>query len=221
MHSYQPSRGRIFFQVLCAFGISAALADAWLQTGVRGLAAAGLVTALYGLVHFFDLFRRSPAVEAEPQRIDFDTPIEAEPEPVLQSFDPQPLPAEPQFVVADAVEEEPQYVANVVEFVTDDPAVDEMEAVEPVPTPAKASRRPKAPRKGGNRRGSKSLDEETRDLEPADEVEAEASAHSDDNLPEMIPEPPEAPLHSPVAPLFEPEPFGRQPHRATFGRKVG
>jgi len=221
MHSYQPSRGRIVFKVLCAFGVSAALADAWLQTDVRGLAAAGLVAALYGLVHFFDLFRRSAAVEAEPQRIDFDTPIEAEPGSIAQSFDPRPLPAEPQLVLADVVEGEPQFVANVVEFVTDEPALDEVEAIGPVPTPAKASRRSKAPRKGGNRRGSKARDEETPDLAPAEEAEAEAAEHSDPTLPDLMPEPPEASLHSPVTPLFEPEPFGRQSHRATFGRKVG
>lgn len=222
MHSYQPSRGRILFEVLCALGISAALADAWLQTGVRGLAAAGLVAALYGLVHFFDLFRRNPAVEVEPQRIEFETPIEAEPEPNVQSSGPQPLPMEPQLVAVNVVEDEPPFgVANVVEFFEDEPAADEVEVVEPVATPAKAGRRAKTPRKGGSRRTSKPTDEEPTELPPAVAVEGEARAHLDATLTDTAPEPPEAPLHSPVTQLFEPETLGRQPHRATFGRKVG
>jgi hypothetical protein len=206
MHSYQPSRGRILFEVLCALGIAAALADAWLQTDVRGLAAAALVAALYGLVHFFDLFRRNPAVEVEPQRIDFETPVEAETVPVVQSFDPKPLPVEPQLV------------AEVVE---DQPSAEDADAPQPAIKPAKASGRVKAPRKGSNRRASKSTDVEATDLAPAVAVEGEAPAHLGETLSDMAPEPLEAPLHSPVTPLFEPETFGRPAHRATFGRKVG
>jgi hypothetical protein len=58
MHSFQPSRGRIVFQVLCAIGVAASFGGAWLQTGASALLAASAIATLYGLVHFFDLFRR-------------------------------------------------------------------------------------------------------------------------------------------------------------------
>ena len=71
MHSFQPSRGRIFFEVLCAIGIAASCGGAWLQTGASALLAAAAVATFYALVHFFDLFRRDPSLAVEPQRIDF------------------------------------------------------------------------------------------------------------------------------------------------------
>ena len=206
MHSYQPSRGRIFFQVLCAFGMSASLAVAWMQTGAIALLAGASIAALFGLVHFFDLFRRSPAVEAEPQRIDFDTHLEMQPVQVPE------MPVEPQVAVV------PQPVMDIV-GIEDEPVVEAV-PFEPAPPPAKASRNAKAPRKGGSRRKAAPKTDDVATLPLADEAEGELPSPLDAELPDEMPEPPEVPLHPPVTPLFEPEPFGRQPHRATFGRKV-
>lgn len=68
MHSFHHSRGRIFFEVLCAFGMSASLAVAWMQTYSSALLAAAAVAALYGLVHAADMLRRNPVA---------DQPVEA------------------------------------------------------------------------------------------------------------------------------------------------
>ena len=200
MHSYQPSRGRIFFEVLCAFGMSAALAGSWVQTGATALAAAASIAALYGLVHFFDMFRRQPVVEVEPQRIDFGTPLEMDPVQVAQVSSAPPVDPAP---IVDIVGIEEMPVVEVV-------------SIEPTPPPAKAGRVANAPRKGGSQRKSAPKSAEVAVLTPADEVEGELPA-----LPDTTPGALVAPIQSPVTPLFEPEPFGRQPHRATFGRKVG
>ena len=144
MHSYQPSRSRILFQVLCAFGMSAALAVAWVQTGATALAAGASIAALFGLVHLFDLFRRNPVVEVEPQRIDFDTPLEMPALPVQKESSAPPIAVEPQPVI-DIVGIEEQPVGEVVPF-------------EPAPAPVKAGRGAKAARKGGSRRKSASKD---------------------------------------------------------------
>ena len=89
MHSFQPSRGRTFFEVLCAFALAASFVGAWMQTGASALLAAASVAALYGLVHAFDLFRRNPTVAVEPQR------IELEPAAPLAAADQQLVLAEP------------------------------------------------------------------------------------------------------------------------------
>ena len=62
MHSFHHSRGRIFFEVSCALGISASCVGAWMQTGASAMLPAAFITALYGLVHAFDLARRNLAV---------------------------------------------------------------------------------------------------------------------------------------------------------------
>lgn len=72
MHSFYPSRGKVFFEVLCALGISASLAGAWLQTHATALMGAAGVAALYALVHLFDMRRPKVAEIAEPQRIAFE-----------------------------------------------------------------------------------------------------------------------------------------------------
>ena len=61
MHSFHHSRGRIFFEVLCALGISASFVGAWMQTGASAMLPAAGLALLYGLVHMFDMVRRRPA----------------------------------------------------------------------------------------------------------------------------------------------------------------
>ena len=203
MHSYQPSRSRIFFQVLCALGISAGLAGAWMQTGATGLAVAAIIGALYGLVHISDLFRRKPATQVEPQRIDFDVPLVAGAEPADQISVPDPEMPRPQLLAVD-----------------DEQPVRQVELVEPASDPAKVSRPGKVPRKGGNRRVRAAKGPASTGLPPTDEARVEGHAPSDPSPPNRAPEPFDALPHTPAAPLFEPESFVRLQQRGTFGRKA-
>jgi len=72
MHGSNPSRTRIFFEVLCAFAMVTSCVGAWRQTGASALLIAAAVAALYGLVHLFDMRQPKPAEAVEPQRIDFE-----------------------------------------------------------------------------------------------------------------------------------------------------
>jgi hypothetical protein len=62
MHSFHQSRGRVFFEVLCALAVSASCVGTWMQTGAPAPLAAAAATLLYGLVHLFDMRRPRPAV---------------------------------------------------------------------------------------------------------------------------------------------------------------
>jgi hypothetical protein len=61
MHTFRPSRGRVLFEVFCAFGVAACLAGGWNQTGASAFLPAAAIAALYGLVRAFDLAGRRPA----------------------------------------------------------------------------------------------------------------------------------------------------------------
>ena len=65
MHSFHQSRGRIFFEVVCALTISASCAGAWLQTGATAFLPAAFAAALYGLWHLTDMGGRKPAVAVD------------------------------------------------------------------------------------------------------------------------------------------------------------
>ena len=101
MHSFHHSRGRIFFEVLCALGMSASFVGAWTQTGASALLPAAAVALLYGLVHMFDMFRRRPAAPkpeavevAAEQPVAAVQPVLADPVPeVTELAEPAPLPA--------------------------------------------------------------------------------------------------------------------------------
>ena len=73
MRDFHQSRGRILFEVFCAFVVAASCAGAWMQTGASALLPVALVALLYGVVHAFDLARRNPADAADPERIDLAT----------------------------------------------------------------------------------------------------------------------------------------------------
>ena len=75
MHSFQPSRGRVLFEVLCALTVSASCAAAWMQTGASALLGACGAAALYGLVHLFDMRRPATSEAVEPQRVDFEPEV--------------------------------------------------------------------------------------------------------------------------------------------------
>lgn len=65
MHCIQHSRGRILFEVVCAFTISASCVGAWMQTGASALLPASFAVAVYGLWRLTDLAVRRPAVAGD------------------------------------------------------------------------------------------------------------------------------------------------------------
>src|SRR5687768_12995959 len=138
MHSFQPSRGRILFEVLCAVGIAASCGGAWMQTGASALLAASFVATLYGLVHFFDLFRRQPSLAAEPQRIDFAADGQADLSMGGGLAEPDP-----------AVEELAE--ASTGDCRLTDVSEAEAELIAPVVAQADGTPPTKAPRKGSRR----------------------------------------------------------------------
>jgi len=183
MHSFQPSRGRILFEVLCAVVIGASCGGAWLQTGASALLAAASVTTLYGLVRFFDLFRREPALAAEPQRIDFTVDGEADLSTVKLAEPPE------------------SKAREMVEALALDPRLTDFgEApvahAEPKAAQVDESPRRKTTRKGGRRAAKPKAAEPEAQVEPRAEV-----AHVEEIT------------HVHVAPLFEPDPFVRMPRQ--------
>ena len=211
MHSFQPSRGRVLFEFLCALGIVASSVGAWKQTGASALLLAALVAGLYGFVRLLDLRHGKPVEASEPKQVepapqpqpDIHAFLKAVgPEPAVEAesevVEPvrEPEPAEP--VVAEVNEPKPRRKGGgrkpkiaaepkVVELVPpEEPAV-------PEPEPVAATMEEPEPAA------------EYRELTP-EEVELCEFAVSEESAPQQI------------APLFEPEPFARMQRRA-FGRR--
>jgi hypothetical protein len=199
MQSFHRSRGRIFFEVLCAFTISASCAGAWLQTGAWALLVTSSVMALYGVVNAFDLVRRNPADAVEPQRIEFQ---------------PGPEIDVPAIQVADA----PIEVAEDQQVTTSN-GVHALQLVEPAAPRAKAARLAKSARKGGGRRASAPKEAKLTEQAPPDEPDATELALPEEAEVAAAVDFDEA-AHISHTPLFEPAPFVRQ-QRAAFGRKAG
>ena len=192
MHSFQPSRGRIFFEVLCAIGVAASCGGAWLQTGASALLAASAIATLYALVHFFDLFRRDPSVAVEPQRIDFTPAGEAD------------------LALADEVVAQEPTVREMVDALELDPRLTEfgearVEPVEPLAVQDDEAVPEKAPRKASRRTSATPKKAKAKQAADTDPAVAE---------PMFV----EQVTQTHVAPLFEPDPFHRMP-RQGFGRR--
>ena len=77
-----------------------------MQTGASALLAAAAIATLYGLVHFFDLFRREPSVAVEAQRIAFEPEPVAD-VPIRQNVSAQLARIEEQLTTHSAVDEAP------------------------------------------------------------------------------------------------------------------
>ncbi|MCF2515836.1 hypothetical protein LVY65_12295 [Sphingomonas sp. G124] len=198
MRDFHQSRGRILFEVFCAFAVAASCAGAWMQTGASALLPVALVALLYGVVHAFDLARRNPAGAADPQRIDFATDQHG----CLLAAPDSGVP-----------------LAAADQLATTDMAVEEVKPAKPATPSESKGRRAKAPRKSGGR--SASEPKETKATERAPLEEAEVAVPVDIEKADVdLPLPPEEDSHVPLAPLFEPEPFARQ-QRTVFGRKAG
>lgn len=221
MHSFQPSRGRILFEVFCAFGTVASCVGAWKQTGASALLAAASFAGLYGFVRLLDLARSGPVEAVEPQRTELEPEVPCE------------LPAYQNVVVPMvAVEPEPTIEATVRDA----------ELVEPVAPQAKRPRRAKAPRKADGLHASAAkrakvveidAPEATKVVVPMASAETEVvvpMAHEEAEVAEpMAPEEgemaeqtaSEEAAHIPLAPLFEPAPYVHvRQQRAAFGRKA-
>jgi hypothetical protein len=180
MHSFHRSRGRILFDVACAFGMSGFCGWAWVQTYATAMLGAAGVAGLYGLVRFTDLFRRASVVAQETAV--GPTPVvepEIVAEPVAAAPEQQRMAQAPLDVVPAKHDLPPEVVAALVR-----------KPKTKVKRPAKVKR----------------LAEEApaAESDPAEVAVAASEPHS-----------------TPIAPLFEPEPFLRQQQRAAFGRKFG
>lgn len=202
MNSFQPSRGRVLFEVVLALGMAASLAGASMQTGAVALLGASGVAALYGLIHLFDLRRPKPVAAAEARR--------TEPEPVAGDI-----------LVPMVVAEEPPIAASLEEAEIGESAILPVETVEATAPRASNGRRSGGSRKGSGRRSTKAskaiaeapADEATVPWPMAEEAVAEALEPTEEFAFTA-----EEPAHPHIAPLFEPEPFARMPRRA-FGRR--
>ena len=164
-----------------------------MQTGAAALLAAASVATLYGLVHFFDLFRREPSLVVEPQRIDFAADGQAE------------------LAIAEGIAEPELAIEELAEALRNDRRLTdfgeaEAELVGSVAAEGDGTAPTKAPRKGTRRATTSKRKSKVPDLKPVQEAEAGQVATVED-----VP-------HVHVAPLFEPDPFVRMPRQA-FGRR--
>jgi hypothetical protein len=211
MHSFQPSRGRILFEVFCALAVVSSMVGAWRQTHASALLVAAAAAGLWAMARLFDLGRHQPAVAEEPQRIAFETEAVEEAQPVsaaeLLQTAIEPIPA------PDAGDPEP-------------------EVVETAPRTGPGRRKTGSRKSGGRRASAKAADvvdfvsaEEAETASapdvaapaPSDELETAGLSLPDD--PDLDgPEADAEPIHVPHAPLFEPEPFVRM-QRQAFGRR--
>lgn len=203
MQSFHRSRGRILFEVFCAFAIAESCVGAWKQTGAWALLPAAVVAALYGVVHAFDLIGRKPAVAASVPALDHEA------------------------IVAPAPVEEPTAEDNVEVAVAEEAPPRAARARRPKAA-SKGSRRRGAARDEKIVEVAELEDVQVPEIAPAEEPKfAEVEPPEEPKAAEVTPpdEPNVTPLPRPeenppvpLTPLFEPEPFVRQ-QRAVFGRK--
>jgi hypothetical protein len=103
MHPYHRARGKVLFEVLCAWSLAASFAGAWGQTGSSALLASAAVMSLFSVYWAFGLVGRDTVAEAAPLTATVvDVPAaeveSAAPEEVF-AFAPEALP-EPEPVAA-------------------------------------------------------------------------------------------------------------------------
>ena len=175
MSSFHQSRSRIFFDSVCAFGMSTFCAVAWTQTYATAMLGAASVAGIYGIMRFTDMFRRTPVVE---EAVAADLAVETV---ILEEIAPEPAAPVVERKSVDLTKPTPELKPEVV---------------------AALVRKPK-------RKTAKKPAKAEDAVEPS-VVSEQATAVE-----------PEPDYSTPIAPLFEPEPFMRQHQRAAFGRKFG
>ncbi len=195
MQSHRRSRGKVVFEALCGLGLAASFAAAWDQVGAPALLASASITALFAIYWAFGLFGRDPTHQAEqPAAAVAPAPPAEPPTPVVAVAPPveQPTPAvaaAPQ-VAVETLRLEEVFARDAQEAVEREPEV----VAEPEPV-AKAPKKPRARK--------------------AKKATADAGAIVEQPEPAAFAEPA---FHAlPLEPLFEPQPFARQPR--AFGRK--
>lgn len=195
MHSFQPSRGRILFEVFCAFAVVASMVGAWRQTDASALLVAATVAGLYGFVRLFDM-PGSKKDAVEPQRIEFEPETADVVVPMVAAV-PQPVAEE----------------AEVVEL-----AASRTSAGRRTGGSRKGSgRRAKAP-KAEEAVESAPVEEVQAPWPMAEEAKAAETAEPAFDEEEFVFPHDEESSQPHIQPLFEPEPFVRMP-RQGFGRR--
>jgi uncharacterized cupredoxin-like copper-binding protein len=169
-----------------------------MQTYATAMLPAAAIAALYGLVHAFDMVRRSATVAESVEAV----------EPATDQGD---MLAKLEFGEAEPViNEEPKFVEPPAEVVAE--------------TAMKRKRRSSRP--AGSRRDRRETEPEVAQIAPGPEPEIVAAAEEAE--PEAAEPKPamhivdtalNEPEYVPATPLFETEPFVRQ-QRAAFGRKA-
>lgn len=195
MRSFHHSRARILFEVFCAFGISASCVEAWMQTYASAFVPAAVIAALYGLVHAFDLVRRNPAADEPVESAERVTDNQGDLLVYLAAEEPESV-----------IDDEPELTLTT-EQVEPEVAEPAQEAVLELAEPVQQAE-PDVPE----------LVQEAMPemVEPVQEAEPEViEPVQEAEVAELAPDEPE---YSPVAPLFEAEPFVRK-QRAAFGRR--
>ena len=207
MHSFQPSRGRILFEFVCALGIVASCVGAWKQTGASALLLAAFVAGLYGFVHLFDMRRPRPVHSADQPAVESAPEQQADIRAFLNAVGPEPVAdGEPPFV-------EPAVARPSIDV---EPAA-EGELVEPVAVEPTEPELPKPRRKGGSRRPKTVEEAVVVEMAAAEPIEIAPVADLQEEPASPWPVAEEE-THPHIAPLFEPEPFARMP-RPAFGRR--
>jgi type IV secretory pathway VirB10-like protein len=195
MPSHRRSRGKVLFEALCGLGLAASFAAAWDQTGASAFLASASITALAAIYWSFGLLSRDRAYQVEePAAVVAVAPPVEQPTPVVAVAPPVEQPT-PVVAVAPQVAVETLRLEEVFARDAEEAFAHEPEVVaEPEPV-AKAPKKPRA------RKAKKAA----ADAVPIVE-QAEPPAYAD-----------AAYQGIPLEPLFEPQPFARQPR--AFGRK--
>ena len=202
MQSFHRSRGRILFEVFCAFAIAESCVGAWKQTGAWALLPAAVVAALYGVVHAFDLIGRKSTIAASVPAADQETIVAPAPveEPTAENSVELAVEAE-QAPPRPTRARRPKAAPKNRRRAARDEKIVEVAAPEDVQIAEIAPEEPKFVEVAPPQEEPKAAE-----VTPPDEPNVTPLRLPEENPP------------VPLTPLFEPEPFVRQ-QRAVFGRK--
>ncbi len=195
MHSHRRSRGKILFEALCGFGLAASFAGAWDQTGASAFLASAAIMGLFSIYWSFGLFARDRSHQVEQPSAAVAVAPQVEQPSAAVAVAPQV--EQPGAVVAVAPQIEVETLRLEEVF-----ARDAEEAFAPEPEiVAEAKPVAKAPKKPRARKAKKTAADAVAVVEQAEPAEYADSAYQG----------------LPIEPLFEPQPFAREPR--AFGRK--
>jgi hypothetical protein len=193
MHSHRRSRWKVLFEALCGLGLAASFAGAWDQTGASAFLASAWITALIAIYWSFGLFGRTHQAE-QPTAVVAAAPHVEQPTAVVavapQVEQPTAVVAAAPQLAVETLRLEEVFARDAEEAFAAEPEV----VAEPKPV-AKAAKKPRA------RKAKKVAEDAVTAVE-----QAELPAYADSAYQGL-----------PIEPLFEPQPFAREPR--AFGRK--